>query len=152
MTNNSIQPCSKADAALYVSGLINQPWAKDGRHCWRLVIEVQRDLFGRELPSVMDVAPTGSEGRRLKPKLFAEHDEVGRWREVILPEHGAIALMHLVSLPPHALIHAGVYLALDGGGVVHCDHPQGVVFDSLTELRVRRWTPRWFVPRKADVS
>ena len=136
-------------AGAYVSALINEPWARDGRHCWRLVVDVQRDLFGRELPAVLDVAPaTAGEARRVNPKLFAEHAERARWREVDDPQHGAIVLMHRAGAPRDALIHAGVYLALDGGGILHCDAPQGVAFDRVQELiEVRRWAPRYFIPR-----
>lgn len=137
------------DAGAYVSALINQPWARDGRHCWRLVVEVQRDLFGRTLPAVLDTAPAVREGRALKPRLFAEHEERARWIETTpIVAHGAIVLMHRRGMPPDALIHAGVYLALDAGGVLHCDAPQGVVFDSMRELtELRRWSPRFFIPK-----
>jgi hypothetical protein len=45
--------------------------------------------------------------------------------------------------------HAGVYLNLDGGGVLHMDDQHGVVFDSLFELpRIRTWAyPLLFVPK-----
>ncbi len=137
------------DIGAYVTALINQPWARDGRHCWRLVIEVQRDLFGRELPVVMDVAPVGIEGRRLKPRLFAEHDERARWREIETPVHSAVVLMRCAHASPDAIIHAGVCLALPAIGILHCDHPQGVTFDTLLELTgLRGWSPRYFLPRE----
>lgn len=136
------------DDGAYVSRLINQLWVRDGLHCWRLVVDVQRDLFGRVLPAVIDIAPVGLEGRRLKPKLFAEHAERVRWRDVAAPVHGAIVLMHQASAPAEAIIHAGVYLAIDGGGVLHCDDPQGVAFDTLRELTIRRWSPAtYLIPR-----
>lgn len=149
MIRSSVREMPRADdAGAYVSALINEPWMRDGRHCWRLVIDVQRELFGRELPAVLDVAPIGAEGRRLKPRLFGEHQERARWRETEQRVHGAVVLMHRASAKPDALVHAGVWLMVDGGGVLHCDHPQGVVFDSSLELAQRRWVPRFFVPRE----
>jgi hypothetical protein len=101
-------------AGAYVSALINQPWARDGRHCWRLVVEVQRDLFGRTLPAVLESAPAGSRRPDAKAALFAEHEERARWIETTpIPAHGAIVLMHRRGMPADAFIHAGVYLALD---------------------------------------
>ncbi|CAL8981538.1 hypothetical protein RHODGE_RHODGE_02837 [Rhodoplanes serenus] len=133
--------------AAYVSGLINQPWARDGRHCWRLVCDVQRDLFGRVLPAVVDVAPPpGAEGRQARARLFAEHDERRRWRPAATPVHGAVALMRRAAAPRDMLIHAGVWLDLDGGGCLHSADPHGVVLDTLPQLAARGWVPTWFVP------
>jgi hypothetical protein len=131
------------DAGAYVSALINQPWARDGRHCARLVKEVERDLFGRALPETLAIAPPMTE----RPALFVAAIAQSGWHEIDAPEHGAVALMHAVGTPREDLIHAGVYLALDRGGVLHCDFPQGVVFDSLVQLTaLRHRVPRWFVP------
>lgn len=137
-----------AAVSAYLSALINQPWARSGRHCWRLVREVQRDLFGRDLPLVMTEAPPGIGGIRLKTKLFATHPERAAWQESREPVSGAIALMSRRAGQPDNTEHAGVYLALDGGGVLHTDDPHGVVFDDLFTLRdLRGWSPIFFIPR-----
>jgi hypothetical protein len=137
------------DTAAYISALINQPWARDGRHCWRLVIEVQRDLFGVEVPPIVDAAPGGGgEGRQEKARLFAQSEERKRWTETIIPVDGAVALMRRSAQPPRTFIHAGVYLALEGGGVLHTDNPHGVVFDTMPELNARGWVPTFFLPRQ----
>lgn len=129
----------------YISALINQPWARDGRHCWRLVREVQRDLFGRKLPVVLDMAPLGAAGARLKARLFRDHPERQRWREIHEPEHGAIAILRGQTGYEQ---HAGVYLDFDCGGVLHTDTPFGVVFDDLFTLRdLRHLTPSFLVPK-----
>jgi len=134
------------DSAPYVSALINQPWARDGRHCWRLVAEVQRDLFGRELPPILDAGCGGGEGRRYRRGLFTDHAERGRWSQIAAPVHGAVALMHRRAAPAGDYEHAGVWLDFDGGGVLHTDAPHGVVFDSPRDLGARGWVPSWFVP------
>lgn len=144
MTPKISQPCKITDVGAYVSRLINQPWARDGRHCWQMVREVQRDLFGRELPVVVEVAPVGSEGLHAKHKLFSTHAELANWREVATPTHGAVAIMSRGVLT--MFTHAGVYLEIDGGGILHTAAPHGGVFDSLLELHARRWKPIYFVP------
>ena len=134
------------DAAAYVSALSNQPWVQDGLHCWRLVRDVQRDLFGRDLPPVLTTAPgCGLAGARERIRLFGAHAENAHWREVDGPVHGAIAKLARrgVAWGPE---HAGVWLDLDGGGVLHTDAPHGVVFDTLPQLATRGWVPSWFVP------
>ena len=129
----------------YVTVLINRPWDRGGLHCWRLVRDVQRDLFGRDLPPVFDTAP---DRRATKAEAFADHPERARWREITAPAHGAVALMARKGARPDFVEHAGVWLDIDGGGLLHVDAPHGVVFDSLVELAsVRRWaTPQFFLP------
>jgi hypothetical protein len=147
MTPNITPPCRTIDVGAYVTRLINQPWARDGRHCWQLVREVQRDLFGRELPVIVDVAPVGTDGLREKHRLFSTHAELANWREVSTPTHGAVAIMSRgVST---MFTHAGVFLDVDGGGVLHTSAPHGCVFDSLLDLSARRWKPIYFVPLNA---
>ena len=135
---SSTRPSSKSEAA-YVNSLINQPWDRKGDHCWALCVKVQRDLFGRELPVVLDVAPSGREGRELKASLFRGHAERHKWMESE-PVHGALVLMRRAAAREQMISHSGVYLDLDGGGVLHSDAPHGVVFDTLVELQTaRRW-------------
>lgn len=148
MTKNFTPPSSRPEIAAYVAALVNKPWEREGRHCWQLVIDVQRDLFGRVLPLVLGYAPPGGEGRRQKAALFANHPERANWR-ASEPVHGAVALMRRSAASPEMLVHAGVYLDLNGGGVLHCDDPQGVVLDSLLDLQLaRRWAPPLFLVPK----
>ncbi|WP_147707827.1 hypothetical protein [Microvirga massiliensis] len=76
-------------------------------------------------------------------------DQFG-WCEISSPEHGAVARMHRIGGNPHDLEHAGVYVALEQGRVLHTDHPHGVVLDTLRELQIRGWVPRWFVPKRSE--
>jgi hypothetical protein len=132
--------------ALHINGLINAPWVRDGRNCWRLVREVVA-LLGCDLPVVLDVAPLGKSGRELKRELFNRHPERSNWREVDTPDRWAIALLHKQHRPADHVEHAGVYFPDDGGHVLHTADPHGVVFDNLHELRARGWAPIYLVPR-----
>ncbi|SEE59484.1 hypothetical protein SAMN05519104_6662 [Rhizobiales bacterium GAS188] len=131
------------DRAAYVDALIGAPWQGDGLHCWALVRQVQRDLFGRELPAVLNAAP---EDPREAMRLFASHHERGRWLEVQRPIDGAIMLASR-ALTGRRSCHAGVYLAIGQGGVLHVDAPHGVVLDDLMILAARRWAPIWLLPK-----
>lgn len=130
----------------HVNGLINAPWVRDGRNCWRLVREVV-SLLGYELPVVMDVAPIGRSGREIKRDLFANHPERANWIKAVRPQQWALALLHKKHLPPDEVEHAGVYFGSGGGRILHSSPPHGVVYDSMAELKLRGWSPILLVPR-----
>lgn len=127
----------------YLAGLIGQPWERHGLHCWRIVVKVQKDLFGRTVP----FGHKNMVRREDRIGLMSLKAEDYGWREVEQPEHGAVVRMYRVGGIPTDLEHAGVYLALEAGRVLHSDQPHGVVLDTLPQLlNVRGWVPRWFVP------
>ncbi len=130
------------DAAVYVSALQGRPWSAD-QHCWALVAEVQAELFGRALPPVL-IADRLTAGELVR--AFHDHPERERWRQVERPAHGAVVLMHRPGAHARA-IHAGVYLDLDGGGVLHVDDPHGVTFDDTLSLNLRNWRCEFYEPR-----
>jgi hypothetical protein len=108
-------------------------------NCWTFTRKVVLELFGVELPT-SDIAPRA---RRAKAAEFAEHPARRRWRETTADASlWALALLHRRGQHPDFIEHAGMYLSLDGGGVLHLDKEHGVVFDSLFELpRIRTWAP-----------
>lgn len=128
--------------AAYVSALQGRPWGIEA-HCWDLVRQVQADLFGRELPPVL--IPDKLTAPELV-RAFHSHPERERWQQSSLPRDGAIALMYRPGAHARA-IHAGVYLDLDCGGVLHVDDPHGVVFDGMLDLNVRNWRAEFYQPR-----
>ena len=74
---------------------------------------------------------------------FAAHEEHARWREVDAPVDGAVVLLAKRNRDAHA----GTYVALDEGLIMHCDRPHGVVAERPLELQARCWGRlRYFVP------
>lgn len=130
------------DLGEYVSSLIGRPWDRHGMHCWRLVAQVQADLFGRGVP----FSSEPMHKRQVVRAMMSLEAAPFGWREIERPVHGAVARMYRNGGDPAVLDHAGVYLTLGRGGVLHTDDPYGVVFDALIELSARGWAPRWFVP------
>lgn len=126
--------------------MLGRPWEADGLHCWALVRDAATALFGVVLPPVLDVAPAG---RLTKAELFNTHPERANWVEVDRPGRWAVCLMHRRRAREELLEHAGIYLDVDGGGILHVDDPHGVVFDTPFELpRLRKWAaPLYLVPR-----
>lgn len=144
MTSNTIRPFRAAEAAAHVSGLIGQPYASGGLHCWKLTRRTVWTLFGLRVPLVTEAAPAGLYE---KARLFAEHPARREWGEVAAPGDWAVVLMGHAGRPD-LIDHAGTYLALDGGAVLHTDDPHGVVFESLLTLRnARHRTLTFLVPR-----
>ena len=120
----------------FLAAVIGRAYEPAGLHCWELVRSCQRVVFGRELPPVL-VAP---ERMRELVELMDLRKSYPGWREVNGAAHGAVVFMtrhgHEAA---KAACHAGVFLALDGGGVLHTDAPHGVVFETLPELTARNW-------------
>lgn len=131
--------------AAFVAGMIGRAYDPVGLHCWALVTACQRQVFGRDLPAVL-VRP---ESRREILRMMERRHEHSGWREVDQPEHGAVVfLTRRGHGPGRAACHAGTWLVLDGGAVLHTDAPHGVVFETLPELTARNWAePSFFIPR-----
>lgn len=133
-----------SDAAAFVDLVIGRPYEAKGLHCWELTRQCQSVLFKRELPPVL-VAPERM--RELLGLMQTRHHYPG-WRESATPAHGAIVFLtrngHDAA---RAACHAGTWLDLDGGGLLHTDDPHGVVFETLPELKARNWAePSFHVP------
>lgn len=129
------------DAATYVSARQGRPYTSE-EHCWWLVRETQRDLFGRGVPAVTIADGLGP---RELVRAFHGHPERRNWEEIRIPAHGAIVLMHRPGAHARA-IHAGTYLDLDLGGVFHTDEEHGVTFDALLDLQLRNWRCEFYLP------
>ena len=82
-------------------------------NCWGLLRHVQARHFGIDLPTV-------SLGDALA-HLYDERMTSGAWQIVPEPFHGAGVLMRDGQEP-----HCGVWLDIEGGGVLHCVRGIGV--------------------------
>lgn len=87
---------------------IGRRWSSED-NCWDMVREIYRDILKVTLP------PHPAEALR----------SVGsRWFRLDSPVDMCIVAM---AAKGHALRHAGVYLAVEGGLVLHCARPFSVV-------------------------
>lgn len=108
---------------------IGLPWEKDGvgpdaYNCWMLLRHLLKEYFERNLP----LAPIGDE--EACREIHAECVANGSWEVVEVPEHGDAVLMKGGNNP-----HVGMYLNIDGGGILHAMEGVGVVFTPLSSLR-----------------
>jgi hypothetical protein len=104
---------------------IGIPWVAgaqgpDAFDCMAFFRYIQEKHFGIEVPSV--IAPDYEDATALVD-LMTNHPERQRWIAVNKPEHGSAAL---VRRP----MHIGVWIDVDGGGVLHCVRGCGVIFTS----------------------
>ena len=104
-------------------------------HCWAFVRHIQKQHFGRELPTIPNPEDILAIARG-----FRDHPERKRWEQVNRPAEGDCVLMRQARYP----IHVGVWLGVDGGGVLHCSEEAGVAFQSLSSLSLNGWTVEGF--------
>jgi hypothetical protein len=117
------------DQIAVVRGLLGKPYDRDGYTCWHAVEEAQALLFGRRIA----VAVPPGLSTLAQMRLIESHPERARWRRAEAPSAGAIVMMTKVARE----MHAGVFLDLDGGLVLHCDAPHGVALEPHGDLLVR---------------
>lgn len=104
---------------------MGRAWQRAEHDCWGFFRTVQREQFGRDIPQV-----TVSDYRALtKAKLLETHPHRLAWREISREElqEGDGVRMSSAKNPGHV----GVWIDTDGGRVLHCDEPFGVMATSL---------------------
>lgn len=124
----------------WAENYIGTPWSATGvgpgsYHCWAFVRHVQEEQFGRALPGIPN-----PEGILSIARDFRDHPERRRWKRVKVPGEGDCVLMRQARYP----IHVGVWLDVDGGGVLHCSQEAGVAFQSLSSLALNGWSVEGF--------
>lgn len=102
----------------------------DAWDCGTFVRHVQRTHYGREIPHAFADASNIHEVVRALSRL-----DMGDWDEAAEPRDGDGAIL------AHARYgsHVGVWLDIDGGGVLHCQHGSGVIFTPRNRLVLSGW-------------
>lgn len=111
---------------------LGRPWVEKTYTCGHFFVDVMRERFGIEV-AVIDHA---AHSMLSCVRAFRRgHPELQNWVEVEAPEEGdAVEMSH--AHDPH---HIGVWVAADGGGVLHNVRGAGVVFSSRSALRLGGW-------------
>jgi hypothetical protein len=115
---------------------IGKPWvvASDGPEaydCWGLVVEIHRRFYGRTL----EIIPVEENNLKALIRTIDAHPERKRWDTIRKPKESDIALMRQSRHP----IHVGIWLDVDGGGILHCIQGSGVVYQNLLSLGATGW-------------
>lgn len=109
--------------------LIGIPYKIDGMtpegfNCWGLIYYVRKNFFDVALPLI----PIGDD--ETCRDVFKAKVNAGHWEAVAIPGHGDPVLMRDGNAS-----HVGIYLDLDGGGILHSLEGVGVVFTKMVHLR-----------------
>ena len=115
----------------WIEPYLGNEWRASDHDCWGFFRRVQAEHFGRELPFV----DPGSYSPRNLIKTVAEHPVRGPWQAVEQPAEGDGVLMGKARRPTHV----GVWVAADGGGVLHCQKGSGLIFTSRQALARMGW-------------
>ena len=110
-----------------------------GFDCWTFFRHVQKEQFSRDIPFVNSDVYDG--GIRAMRDAFEGDDALKvrtDWQQMPTDmdwADGSAVLMRQLK-DPH---HIGIWLNIDGGGVLHCVKNMGVVFSNRSNLRKDRW-------------
>jgi cell wall-associated NlpC family hydrolase len=118
---------------------LGDEWVAGSHDCWGFVRRVYQEQYGIEVP----VVAVDALNLRAKIQAFNAHPERGHWLPVDTPQEGDAVLMSLNQQPGHV----GIWLAADGGGVLHCVQHQGVIFSGAASLRSHGWNTLGFYHR-----
>ena len=109
----------------WATELIGRPWVAGGTgpeafDCYGLVRFVSEKIHGRELP----IIPVDASNLRACLAAFRHYETSVAWTPVQTPIEGDVVLLGNGSWGNHC----GVWLAVDGGGVLHAERGCGVVY------------------------
>lgn len=106
---------------------IGCPWVSGGDdietgiNCWNFLRYIQREYFGIDVPTAELGDPMA--------QLFAQQIQSGEWAPVPAPFHGCGVQLKSGNDP-----HVGVWLDIEGGGVLHALEGHGVVWTRRSRL------------------
>lgn len=110
---------------------IGQPYQAGFFDCWGLVRTIYEAQFHIILP-VINIPP---ENLRSLIKTIQHHPIRQHWHPTDHPQEGDVVLLRQSRHP----VHVGVWLGVDGGGVLHCARESGVVFQDKHSLLLSGW-------------
>ena len=108
-------------------------------HCWASCATCNSTTAAR-------CSSSSPEGVRDIARAFRDHPELDRWKRTERPGDGDGVLMRQSRHP----IHVGVWLDVDGGGILHCSRDSGVVFQDELALRQHGWRIEGFYRFQGD--
>lgn len=119
---------------------IGLPWKLDAHgpeafNCWSLVWWVQKKHYGRDVPE--HLVPQGE--TLVDPLMIMREmhnaERSGKWDKLCEPVDGCV-----VGLSHREIFHhVGVYVAVDGGLVLHACERKGVLAQPLRTMESHGW-------------
>lgn len=120
----------------FANKYIGLPWVAgaqgpDSFDCWGFARYVLKAEYGHDVPQVT----TNPDNLRDVLHAFKHDLAFQAFYEVPEPQDGDVVLMRQAKNP----VHAGIWLDVDGGGVLHCVRGNGVVFQDVPSLNLCGW-------------
>ncbi len=120
----------------WVNHYIGLPWVAYARgptsfDCWGLVLDVLEKQFNIHLPQFLDI-PT-DDARGMTNAMIQGLAEQ-RALPLAQPIHGAIACCFIRVQGKELIRHVGIYLDIDGGGILHSAEKHQCAFDHPKKL------------------
>jgi len=120
----------------FANKYIGRPWVAgaqgaDAFDCWGFVRFVLANEYAVSVP------PVNINPNNLRDVLTAFHKDLAfkAFVQVDKPIDGDVVLLRQAKNP----VHAGLWLDIDGGGVLHCVRESGVVFQNIRSLNLAGW-------------
>lgn len=127
--------------AHWAGSYIGEPYVWAENDCWAFARRVWAERFGLAVPAV----PLRESSAMAIVREIERHPERHRWHAVEVPAEGDAVLMAHGRFPSHV----GLWVDVDGGGVLHCIQPQGVVLSTPAALMRAGWRRLAFYRRRS---
>lgn len=128
---------------------IGKPWKKgaigpDAYDCWGLVKTVLQRHYHTHVPLII----LAENNLKTLLEAFVAHPERRRWIPAQKPFDGDVVLLRQSRYP----CHVGLWLDVDGGGILHAHQGAGVVFQKEQDLKVMGWSIEGFYRHQSKRS
>ncbi|OYZ67867.1 MAG: hypothetical protein B7X98_02395 [Methylophilaceae bacterium 17-43-7] len=120
---------------------LGQPWVEHDNDCWAFFRRISADHFQRDL-SIIQI---DTDNLRVCIDQFLNHTEHQYWKKTTSPTDGDAVLMSQGRMPTHV----GMWLSVDGGGVLHCVKGAGVIFTKTSQLHALSYNVLGYYSYKA---
>lgn len=121
---------------------IGKPWICGKYDCWGLVQDVYLNELGIRLSPII----TNAADLRQVFAEFAQKANYSDFCQIKTLKDNAVVVLSQGKCPSHV----GIWLDIDGGGILHNQRNVGVIFQKKTELNALGWriTGIWEVRNK----
>ena len=122
----------------WINDYLYKPWVAyargpDAYDCWGLVMDVLHRHFGCSAIDPHDDVTTDS--HEDITRAFYQEIESGAWEPSTLAQHGSVVVCWQYRDKKLMVRHVGIYLNIEGGGVLHSRDHVGIRFDHLRTLQ-----------------
>lgn len=123
---------------------LGQPWVEHDNDCWAFFRKISAAHYQRNL-SIIEI---DTANLRACIDQFLNHTEHRHWQKTTSPLDGDAVLMSQGKMPSHV----GMWLDVDGGGVLHCVKGAGVIFTKTNQLYMLGYQVLGFYRYKSEAA